>query len=138
MVLNRKVGLLIGIAAVLAFIGVAMGAFAAHGLKSVLSDGELATIRTGVLYQFIHSLAILLCVLLSLQSSLSEQTQLFIVAAWCFVFGCLLFSGSLYGLVLLELPLLGPVTPVGGLLFLCGWFCLTFTGFKIARSNAVE
>ncbi|MDM7861182.1 DUF423 domain-containing protein [Alteromonas sp. ASW11-36] len=137
MALNRSIGLLIIAAAVLAFIAVAMGAFAAHGLQTVLSEEQLATIRTGVLYQFIHCLAVLLCCVLLAQSMLKNQRRLICVSAWCFVLGVILFSGSLYGLVLLQLSALGPVTPVGGVLFLVGWGCLTVVGSKLLRQQMV-
>lgn len=102
-------------------IAVALGAFAAHGLKSQLSAYLLEVFQTGVNYQFIHGAALLICGVL-LQFPLSEKAQkYFSRAAICFIIGILCFSGSLYALALTGVKWFGPITPFGGLLFLFGW-----------------
>jgi len=98
-------------------IAVALGAFAAHGLKASLAPAQLATFEIGVRYQMYHGLALVLCALLG-------ERQRTAAAAWCFAAGILLFSGSLYGLALWQLGWLGPVTPIGGIAFLVGWLLL--------------
>jgi uncharacterized membrane protein YgdD (TMEM256/DUF423 family) len=102
---------------------VALGAFAAHGLKSRLGDALLNAFRTGVDYQFYHALALLAVALLLRQAPAAAGPWL-PVAGWLFAAGILLFCGSLYGLALLDWKWLGPVTPLGGLAFIAGWLCL--------------
>jgi uncharacterized membrane protein YgdD (TMEM256/DUF423 family) len=112
--------LLIG--ALAAFVGVALGAFGAHGLRSRLAPEMLAVFETGVRYQMYHALAILLAsVLLARMDGWLVRT-----AAWCFVAGIVLFSGSLYALAISGVTVLGAVTPFGGLAFLAGWALLAF------------
>jgi len=107
-------------------ISVALGAFAAHGLADSLSVKALATLRTAVLYQFLHTIALL--GLMSLPDQLMDtgRQQL---AAKSWLLGILLFSGSLYTLVFTGITALGMITPVGGLAFIVGWLLL-FTGVK--------
>ena len=103
--------------AALGVIAVAAGAFGAHGLKGVLSPERFETFEVAVRYQMYHSLAILLA------SSLGAPQ-----AAWCFFVGVIVFSGSLYLLVLTDTRWLGAITPIGGLFFLAGWIALAWFG----------
>jgi uncharacterized membrane protein YgdD (TMEM256/DUF423 family) len=105
--------------------GVAMGAFAAHGLKRVLTPELLQTLQVGVQYQLWHALALLLVVVLGSQ----QPSRLLRAAGWAFALGMLLFSGSLYLLVLARLPL-GWVTPLGGLALMIGWSLLLVHGCR--------
>lgn len=111
--------LLIG--SVYGFLGVALGAFGAHALKSRLSPDMLAVFETGVRYQMYHAFAILI---VAAAIGHLGSIRLLNVAGWSFTVGILLFSGSLYALSLSEIRALGAVTPFGGLLFLLGWICL--------------
>lgn len=115
------------LAALFGFSGVALGAFAAHGLKSRLSAEYLAVFQTGVHYQLIHALALLAVALLALQL----PGRLLTAAGALFVLGILLFSGSLYGLTLSGIGKLGIVTPLGGLAFLAGWACLGLVAWRL-------
>ncbi|EJL6391595.1 DUF423 domain-containing protein [Vibrio vulnificus] len=109
---------------------VALGAFAAHGLKSQLSPYLLGVFETGVMYQFWHTLAIALCaVLLSLPTGDKAQ-KYFFRAAICFIIGIFCFSGSLYALALTGIKWFGPITPMGGLLFITGWIMLMLAALK--------
>jgi uncharacterized membrane protein YgdD (TMEM256/DUF423 family) len=109
-----------------AFVGVALGAFAAHGLKSRLGADLLAAFEVGVRYQVLHALG-----LLAVAWAHTRWPGGFIVASgWLFVAGTLLFSGSLYLLALSGARGLGPVTPFGGLAFLAGWLCLAWGAWK--------
>ena len=109
-----------------ACIGVALGAFAAHGLKTRLGADLLATFELGVRYQMFHALG-----LLAVAWAQARWPGAFIVASgWLFVAGTLLFSGSLYLLALWGARWLGPVTPLGGLAFLAGWLCLARGAWK--------
>jgi len=101
---------------------IAIGAFGAHGLKNLVALSALNTFETGVRYQMYHCLALLI---LGLAPSISEKIKKTVF--WLFIFGILLFSGSIYLLALNEvLPFdsakIGFVTPIGGLMFIIGWF----------------
>jgi uncharacterized membrane protein YgdD (TMEM256/DUF423 family) len=118
--------LLIG--AVFGFLGVTLGAFAAHGLRNRLSPDMLGVFETGVRYQMYHVFALLI---VSAAIGQIGNARLLVLAGWFFFAGILLFSGSLYALALTGTGILGAITPVGGLLFLIGWGCLAF--FAAAR-----
>ena len=115
------------LAALFGFTGVGLGAFAAHGLKGQLSAEYLAVFQTGVHYQMLHALALL--GLAALWQRLGGR--LLTVAGVCFCVGILLFSGSLYALTLSGISALGMITPMGGLMFLVGWFCLGLAAWRL-------
>ena len=100
--------------------GVMIGAFGAHGLKALLTADQLAIYHTGVDYQFVHALALLLLGALA-QHQTPKAWQL---AATLFIAGVLIFSGSLYLLVLTDTSWLGAITPIGGTSFIAGWAAL--------------
>ena len=108
--------------AVFGFLGVGLGAFGAHALQARLSPDDLAVFETGVRYQMYHALALLLLAALQLRTGGAGGT----LAGWAFVVGILLFSGSLYLLVLTGQRSLGAVTPFGGVAFLVGWASLAW------------
>lgn len=121
---------LLMLAAFFGFTGVALGAFAAHGLKGRLSQEYLAIFQTGVQYQLIHALALLGVAVLA--NALPGRLM-----AWSgglFALGILLFSGSLYALTLGGIPRLGIVTPFGGLAFLAGWACLGLAAWRLGAA----
>jgi uncharacterized membrane protein YgdD (TMEM256/DUF423 family) len=111
--------LLIG--SLLGFLGVAAGAFGAHGLRSRLSADMLAVFETAVRYQMYHVFALL--IVAAAMGRLGDA-RLLSLAGWFFVAGIVLFSGSLYALALSGASALGAITPIGGLAFLIGWACL--------------
>lgn len=115
------------LAAFFGFTGVALGAFAAHGLKSRLSADYLAIFHTGVSYQLVHALAILAVAMLSAHL----PGRLVGWAGGLFAVGILLFSGSLYVLTLSGLSKLGMITPLGGLCLLAGWLCLGLAAWRL-------
>lgn len=116
--------------AILGFLGVAVGAFGAHGLKNVLDEEAMEIYHTGVQYHLVHVLAILFAALLSdkLQGTRGERDAF--RAGWCFAAGILLFSGSLYLLAVSGIKPLGAVTPLGGVLFLAGWGLLAAAALR--------
>nr|WP_315539537.1 DUF423 domain-containing protein [uncultured Haemophilus sp.] len=118
------------IAGLSGFLCVTIGAFAAHGLSKVLEPKELAWIETGVKYQMFHTMAILAIGILQLcrESLVANKMANFAAGFW--TCGMLLFSGSLYALALGAGKFLVWVTPIGGTLFLIGWLCLAYGGFK--------
>lgn len=121
--------IILSIAAFSAMLSVVLGAFAAHGLKSKLSENLLSTFQTGVQYQMYHSLALILLVILYRQMPQS----LLIYSSGFMVAGIILFSGSLYMLALTQIKWFGPVTPLGGVCFIIGWALLIVATLKGAN-----
>jgi len=101
---------------------VALGAFAAHGLKATLSPDLLVVFETGVRYQMYHAFALFAAA----WGWARWPSRAFMFAGWLFVAGITVFSGSLYLLALSGARWLGAITPLGGLAFLAGWLCLTW------------
>lgn len=112
-----------------AFTGVAFGAFGAHGLKARVSPEMLTVWQTGVQYHLVHALALLFIGILC--SLLPEASQVR-TAGWMIVAGTVLFSGSLYVMVLSGMRGLGIITPFGGIAFLIGWLLLAVAAWKSA------
>ena len=106
--------------ATLAGLAVAAGAFGAHALKAQLEPGDLQVFETAARYQMYHGLALIGAAWVADRWS----SRLATVAAWCFLAGVVLFSGSLYALTLSGVRALGAITPLGGICFLAGWVCL--------------
>ncbi|HEX5829866.1 MAG TPA: DUF423 domain-containing protein [Gemmatimonadaceae bacterium] len=113
----------------LAGLGVGAGAFGAHALRARLSPADLAIFETGVRYQMYHALALLAVAWVAARS----PSALGAWAGWSFVAGTLIFSGSLYLLVLSGQRWLGAVTPIGGVAFLAGWGCLALLALRAER-----
>lgn len=114
------------VSALLGFLGVAAGAFGAHGLRGRLEPRDLEIFETAVRYQLVHALALgLIAALGSLRPG-----PLLPAAAWAFTAGVVVFSGSLYALVLTQTRWLGAITPLGGLAMLAGWTLLAVYALK--------
>ena len=111
----------LGAGAINAFLAVAAGAFAAHGLKSRLTPDMLEVFRTGATYQMYHALGLLAV------GFLVAQRPGAAAAGWAMLGGIVLFSGSLYAMALTSVKILGAITPLGGLGFLAGWAILAVT-----------
>ena len=109
---------MIRLAGALGFLGVALGAFGAHGLRERLAPGMLDVYKTGVLYHLLHAIA-LLAVALAAERLARPRA---VAALW--VAGIVIFSGSLYALAITGATALGAVAPVGGLLLMAGWVTL--------------
>ena len=105
-----------------AFLGVALGAFAAHALKARWAAEVLATFEVGVRYQMYHALALIAVGFVHAR----WPGPLVAAAGWLFVAGTLLFCGSLYALAASGMRSLGAITPFGGLAFLAGWLGLAW------------
>lgn len=110
------------IGAIAALVGVAAGAFGAHGLKSRLDPDMLAVFETGVRYQMYHAFALLAVAWTTTRWPGRAVTA----SGWCFVAGILIFSGSLYVLSLAGVRWMGAITPLGGVAFLLGWLLLAW------------
>ncbi|WBX74042.1 DUF423 domain-containing protein [Tenacibaculum pacificus] len=105
-------------------LSIIFGAFGAHALKKILSEEQLNSFETGVKYQMYHAI-----VLLFIGSYFPTPNQFM---SWAFFIGIILFSFSIYGLVLSsakgkKMKFLGPITPLGGLLLVIGWTLLLFS-----------
>lgn len=109
---------------VFAFLAVAFGAFGAHALRKRLTADALAVFHTGVQYQMYHALALLV---VGVMGRIFGMNGLMIAAGWLFIAGIVVFSGSLYTLVLTGVRRLGAITPLGGLCFLLGWLFLAIS-----------
>jgi uncharacterized membrane protein YgdD (TMEM256/DUF423 family) len=117
------------LSALFAAVAVALGAFAAHGLKQMYSLEELNIFETGVKYQMYHALGL---GLVAIYYNINRH-KFIKLAGWLFVTGMLIFSGSLYVLSYCKFLQaanwywLGAITPLGGLCFIFGWAILFFT-----------
>jgi uncharacterized membrane protein YgdD (TMEM256/DUF423 family) len=109
----------IAVAAVLGTLSVLAGAFGAHGLRESVTPERLSAWQTGAHYALVHS-----GVLLALGLYAASTGRAITLPASLFTAGIVLFSGSIFGLVLWELRALGPVTPLGGLCLIAGWASL--------------
>jgi uncharacterized membrane protein YgdD (TMEM256/DUF423 family) len=107
-------------------VGVAAGAFGAHGLRARLAPELLAVFETGARYQMYHALALLAAAWVAGRWPGPLATW----AGWLFVAGTVIFSGSLYALALSGVRWLGAVTPLGGLAFIAGWLCLALAAAR--------
>ncbi|CAN5274863.1 DUF423 domain-containing protein [soil metagenome] len=126
---------LLGLAGISGLLAVALGAFGAHALKDVLMPNEQATFHTANQYQFYHTLVLVFIAILYAR----DESRMLRLAAYAFIDGIVLFCGSLYLLSAKNVlgiaswgDFLGPITPVGGLFFIIGWFILAWYGFQYA------
>ncbi len=110
-------------ASLFGLLGVALGAFGAHALRTKVSQERLATFETGVRYMLYHAFALFAVVAVRTWGPDSAASA---VAGIAFVLGVLLFSGSLFLLVLTDAPKWGAVTPLGGVILLVGWAALAY------------
>jgi uncharacterized membrane protein YgdD (TMEM256/DUF423 family) len=116
----------LSVAAILGALSVALGAFAAHKLKTMVGPETVATFETGVRYQFYHVFALLFVAFLSEKI----HNRWMIWAGNCFIMGIIFFCGSLYVLTALTIAenthrtLAGIATPIGGVFFIAGWIFL--------------
>ena len=113
--------------AVAAALGVMAGAFGAHGLAARVTPERLATFETAARYHLIHAVAVLVV------GWWAAQAPSLALPGWLLLAGMVVFSGSLYLLVLTDTPWLGAVTPFGGLLMIVGWLLL---GWRLWRLGA--
>ncbi|MFO7673563.1 MAG: DUF423 domain-containing protein [Lutibacter sp.] len=114
-------------ASILGGLAVVFGAFGAHALKKILSDEQLKSFETGVKYQMYHAIVLLI---IGFNFKLETTSEKYMV--YSFMLGVLLFSFSIYGLVISsaknkKLTFLGPITPLGGLLLIIGWGLLFYS-----------
>lgn len=119
-----------GLAAILGMTGVVLGAFGAHGIKPHITPTAYEQYQTAVLYHFIHALILLIAALY-----MPDQSRFKAWALWAFLLGILFFSGSIYLIATREITgisssILGPITPIGGVLFIIGWVLMAISFFQ--------
>lgn len=125
------------IVGILGATAVAIGALGAHALKEILIPTQIESFKTGVLYHILHTLFLGFIFSLNLYKSSKRLKLIFNLVFW----GIILFSGSIYLLNLRHiinaefLKLLGPITPIGGVLFIVGWILLAFESKTIINSK---
>ena len=119
------------------FLAVLLGALGAHALKGSLNPDQLNSYLTAVKFQMYHAI-VLIVIGFAVKNNKSRSLN---TAHWLFALGILLFSGSIYGLTMKNLydltflSWLGPVTPLGGITLMTGWFFLILEGIKIAKAK---
>ena len=111
-----------------AFLAVALGAFAAHGLKGKLASDLYDIFEVGVRYHLYHSLALFVVAWATTQFPQASIPS----AGWLFIAGLIIFSGSLYALSLSGMRWLGAITPIGGICFLGGWLWMMWSLWRAA------
>ena len=128
----RRAWTLFALASLSGALAVAMGAFGAHALADAVTPARLETWRTAASYALGHAAPALVASALAAWTGAPAAR----VSAVLFLVGTVLFSGSLYALVLLDLPVLGAVAPLGGASFIAGWVGLAWTGWRLRPEDA--
>jgi len=124
--MSNKVKIFFAISSFLMALGIALGAFGAHGLKSVLDERMLEVYKTGVQYHFYNTLGLFAAtIIFSFKETKKKYISLFII-----LIGMLIFSFSLYILTIFNMPMLGIITPIGGTLLIIGWLTLCYSILK--------
>ena len=124
--MNRAARMFLVIGALSAAAAVMAGAFGAHAIAESVTPERLATFKTGAQYQLIHSLALILAGIIVERL----PSKAFQWSGRLFLAGIVLFPGSLYALVLTDVPAFGAITPFGGLAFICAWLLLAWGAWK--------
>lgn len=127
MLINKNTKAFLFIASLMMAIVIAIGAFGAHGLKASTDEYMMAIYNTGVEYHFYNTLGLFAVAFISY---LLPRCKKIIIAGYLLILGTLIFSVSLYMLVLLKLSWLGAITPIGGTLMIISWLIIAFTLLK--------
>jgi uncharacterized membrane protein YgdD (TMEM256/DUF423 family) len=114
--------------ALLMAIGVALGAFGAHGLRDRLDAYSLGIYEKAVFYHYLHAIGLLVVALLARVNAIPARAQ--DLVGWLLLAGIVLFSGSLYALALSGMRVLGAITPLGGLSFIAAWLLLAYYALR--------
>ena len=127
MTLNNNSKKFLAIASFMMALAIALGAFGAHGLKSIVSDSMMKVYTTGVEYHFYNTLGLFIVAFLI---SFYPNSKKLVRSAWLIFIGMSIFSFSLYLLVLLSMPILGAITPIGGSLLIIAWLMVAYSILK--------
>lgn len=120
----RPVSRALALAGILGATGLAAGAFGAHGLRGLVEPAQLDVWKTAAQYQLLHALALLGLALAEMQSGEGAFPVWLRRASHFWAVGVVLFSGSLYLVVLVSVPVVGVITPIGGVSLMTGWLCV--------------
>ena len=123
MILNNKIKIFLAIASFMMALGICLGAFGAHALKSILDEHMLKIYNTGVQYQFYNTLGLFIATFIY---ALKPDSKKVFISLILIVVGMCIFSFSLYFLTILSMPILGAITPIGGSLLIIGWLTLAY------------
>ena len=123
MILNDKIKMFLAIASFMMALAISLGAFGAHGLKSILDEYMLKVYNTGIQYHFYNTLGLFIATFIY---ALKPQSKKIYVSLWLILIGMIIFSFSLYALTILNMPILGAITPIGGTLLIIAWLTLTY------------
>lgn len=124
---DNNVKLFLTIGCIMMALAIAIGAFGAHGLKSIVEANLLKTYNTGVEYHFYNTLGLFAACFVMFLKPKSKKA---VVASWLILIGTIIFSFSLYFLVILNIPVLGAITPIGGTLLIVAWILLALAILK--------
>lgn len=127
MIAERALKWPVVLGAICALIAVMAGAFGAHGLRHIVDARGLEVFQTAVTYQMYHALGL---ILLGLLAATGLSQRLLGIGAGFFFAGIVLFSGSLYLIVLTDIRGIGPITPLGGVCFMVGWILLAVAALR--------
>ena len=119
MILNNKIKIFLAIAAFMMALAISLGAFGAHALKSILDE----VYNTGVQYHFYNTLGLFIATFIY---ALKPNSKRIFISLWLILIGMIIFSFSLYLLAILNMPILGAITPIGGSLLIVAWLLLCF------------
>ena len=123
MILNNRIKIFLAISSFMMALAIGFGAFGAHGLKSILSESMLKIYNTGIEYHFYNTLGLFIA---SFIYALKPNSKKIFISLWLILIGMIIFSFSLYLLAILNLPILGAITPIGGSLLIIAWLLLSY------------
>ena len=123
MILNNKIKIFFAIASFMMALGIALGAFGAHALKSILDEYFLKIYNTGIQYHFYNTLGLFAATFIY---ALKPDSKKIFISLWIIIIVMIIFSFSLYFLAILNMPILGAITPIGGTLLIIAWLTLTY------------
>ena len=123
MILNNKIKIFFAIASFMMALGIALGAFGAHALKSILDEYFLKIYNTGIQYHFYNTLGLFAATFIY---ALKPDSKKIFISLWLIIIGMIIFSFSLYFLAILNMPILGAITPIGGTLLIIAWLTLAY------------
>jgi len=123
MILNDKIKMFLAIASFMMALAISLGAFGAHGLKSILDEYMLKVYNTGIQYHFYNTLGLFIATFIY---ALKPQSRKIYISLWLILIGMIIFSFSLHALTILNMPILGAITPIGGTLLIIAWLILAY------------
>ena len=127
MVLNKKIRIFLAIASFMMVLAISLGAFGAHALKAILSEPMLKIYNTGIEYHFYNTLGLFCAIFIY---SLKPESKKVLISLLLILIGMIIFSFSLYSLSILNMPILGVITPINGSLLIFAWLIIFYAILK--------